>query len=282
MRTNNVKMSAGRRKGSSSRTKRGEGGGEAAREEEDPPSLFSEVFSQYKAQLDSRHDRHERLVKLSRDTTIHSKRVIFLLHRAAGEEGEEREGRLQEAEGKLREVGEFLRAIAEELLGVDPWLHTSAFSPGLQEFVEALSYYVYLRRGQLVGLNEAQSWLEFPEQEGGGAGVRVPLSQLNYVLGVGDLTGELMRMCITAVGAGQQEIPLQLLPFITSIYCGFQSLPHIARDISQKLRTMRSSVAKIETACYTLQIRGSEIPRHMLGDVFQSAASRDTELSEFD
>ena len=31
--------------------------------------------------LDEKHDKHERIVKLSRDITIESKRVIFLLHR---------------------------------------------------------------------------------------------------------------------------------------------------------------------------------------------------------
>ena len=238
------------------------------------PSLYADVFSEYKTELDARHDRRERLVKLSRDTTIGSKRAIFLLHRAAvlepGASG--REERLEEAEGKLKEVGQFLQSIAKELTGVDPWLHLSAFSPGLQEFVEALAYYVFLRQGGLVSQGEVSHWLEFEEEGGGGGTVCVPLSTVNYVLGIADLTGELMRMCITAVGAGQQNVPFQLLPFISSIYHGFQSLPPISKDILHKLRTLRSSVSKIETACYTLQIRGSEIPRHMLGDVFHSAA----------
>jgi predicted translin family RNA/ssDNA-binding protein len=31
--------------------------------------------------VDERHDRHERIVKISRDITIESKRIIFVLHR---------------------------------------------------------------------------------------------------------------------------------------------------------------------------------------------------------
>ena len=34
--------------------------------------------------LDARHDKHERIVKFSRDITIESKRAIFLLHRIQG------------------------------------------------------------------------------------------------------------------------------------------------------------------------------------------------------
>ena len=254
-------------------------------EEQSSPSLYADVFLEYKTELDVRHDRHERLVKLSRDTTIHSKRAIFLLHRAALlERGTvEREERLDEAKGKLQEVGQFLQSTARELHGLDPWLHLSAFSPGLQEFVEALAYYVFLRQSQLVCQEEVCDWLQFSceKEDGGGGGgeevVCVPLSQLNYVLGIADLTGELMRMCITAVGAGQQEVPFQILPFISSISHGFQSLLPISKEVGHKLRTLRSSVAKIETACYTLQIRGSEIPRHMLGDVFCSTASQESD-----
>lgn len=34
----------------------------------------------YAAELDDKHDRQEKLVKASRDITIESKRIIFLLH----------------------------------------------------------------------------------------------------------------------------------------------------------------------------------------------------------
>ena len=262
---------------------------------EEQPSRYDGVFSEYRAELDARHDKHERLVKLSRDTTIHSKRAIFLLHRAAneGDSEERRELLLDEGEDKIREVFQFLRATAEELHGSDPWRHASAFSPGLQEFVEALSYYVFLRQGQLLSVEEAQQWMSFaPRRKGmeeervegetelvvteNEVGeemlVQVPLSELNYVLAIGDLTGELMRMCITAVGAGQQEVPFQLLPFIRAIYCGFHSLPPMSKEILHKLHTLRSSMSKIESACYTLRIRGSEIPHHTMSDVFHTPA----------
>lgn len=37
-------------------------------------------FRQYAKELDDKHDRYERIVKQSRDITIESKRIIFLLH----------------------------------------------------------------------------------------------------------------------------------------------------------------------------------------------------------
>ncbi|GFT84324.1 translin-associated protein X [Trichonephila clavipes] len=41
------------------------------------------LFKTYQTELDARYDKYERLVKKSRDLTIESKRVIFLLHRVS-------------------------------------------------------------------------------------------------------------------------------------------------------------------------------------------------------
>lgn len=38
------------------------------------------MFKEFATELDDKHDRYERIVKLSRDITIESKRIIFLLH----------------------------------------------------------------------------------------------------------------------------------------------------------------------------------------------------------
>jgi hypothetical protein len=46
----------------------------------DANSAVIKCFQQYAAELDFKHDKYERIVKLSRDITIESKRIIFLLH----------------------------------------------------------------------------------------------------------------------------------------------------------------------------------------------------------
>ncbi len=50
----------------------------------DESSPIIQDFLIYQTELDTRHDKYERLVKLSRDVTIESKRIIFLLHRLSG------------------------------------------------------------------------------------------------------------------------------------------------------------------------------------------------------
>lgn len=50
----------------------------SAAPDESNPVVMS--FRQYAKELDAKHDRHERIFKYSRDITIESKRIIFLLH----------------------------------------------------------------------------------------------------------------------------------------------------------------------------------------------------------
>ncbi|GFO00118.1 translin associated protein x [Plakobranchus ocellatus] len=53
-------------------------------EQLDETSPVVQAFRIFQRELDSRNDRNERIVKLSRDITIESKRIIFLLQRCAG------------------------------------------------------------------------------------------------------------------------------------------------------------------------------------------------------
>ncbi|CAB1338704.1 unnamed protein product [Coregonus sp. 'balchen'] len=86
--------------------------------------IFLPVFQQ---DLDTKHDKHERLVKLSRDITIESKRTIFLLHRVTSVPDVEEV--LNEADLKLDGVRLKIRLIAEELRGEDLYQYHRAFTP---------------------------------------------------------------------------------------------------------------------------------------------------------
>ncbi|XP_071480457.1 translin-associated protein X-like [Diadema antillarum] len=105
-----------------------------------------QAFKGYQAELDRKHDKYERLVKLSRDITIESKRIIFLLHRIDGEAS--RNKVVKDAEEKLKAVESSLIAkIAHEL----------------KEYVEALSFCFYLKEERLISRKEIASRFIFRE-----------------------------------------------------------------------------------------------------------------------
>uniref|UniRef100_A0A3Q3WQY4 Translin-associated protein X n=1 Tax=Mola mola TaxID=94237 RepID=A0A3Q3WQY4_MOLML len=234
----------------------------------------------FQQELDTRHDKYERLVKISRDVTIESKRTIFLLHRVTSVQ--DTEDLLNEAEAKLDGVRQKIGQIAEELRGEDIYQFHRAFTPGIQEYVEAASFLHYIRHRSLISLEEINARLVFmrtekadprgPEALPLGAQVLTfQVTPSDYLLGVADLTGELMRMCISSVGNGDIDTPFQLSQFLRQIHDGFSYIGNTGPyEVSKKLHTLRQSLGKVEDACYALRVRGSEIPKHMLADVFSS------------
>uniref|UniRef100_A0A670HLY4 Translin associated factor X n=1 Tax=Podarcis muralis TaxID=64176 RepID=A0A670HLY4_PODMU len=136
------------------------------REEKDsinPPSAMTMSFKAFQVELDTKHDKYERLVKLSRDITIESKRVIFLLHRiTSAPNGEEI---LMESETKLDLVRQKIKQVAQELMGEDMYQFHRAISPGLQEYVEAVSFQYFIKTRSLVSIEEINRQLIFSEED---------------------------------------------------------------------------------------------------------------------
>ncbi|XP_054851504.1 translin-associated protein X isoform X3 [Eublepharis macularius] len=242
------------------------------------------AFKSFQLELDTRHDKYERLVKLSRDITIESKRTIFLLHRiTSAPSGEEI---LIESEAKLDVVRQKIKQVAQELMGEDMNQFHRAISPGLQEYVEAVSFQYFIKTRTLISLEEINKQLIFAAEDKEEEETKLPASDclskqsltwslkvtpVDYLLGVADLTGELMRMCINSVGNGDIDTPFELSQFLRQIYDGFSYIGNTGPyEVSKKLYTLKQSLAKVENACYTLKVRGSEIPKHMLADVFST------------
>ncbi|XP_036429494.1 translin-associated protein X [Colossoma macropomum] len=239
------------------------------------------AFRVFQQELDTKHDKYERLVKLSRDITIESKRTIFLLHRVTSVPNVEEV--LNEADTKLDSVRQKIGQVAEELRGEDLHQFHKAFTSGVQEYVEAVSFHHFIRHRTLISLEEINARLVFVKEEKmetkvtgegsfpGACVLTFQVTPTDYLLGVADLTGELMRMCISSVGNGDMDTPFELSSFLRDIHDGFSYIGNMGPyEVSKKLHTLRQSLGKVEDACYMLRVRGSEIPKHMLADVLSS------------
>ena len=86
------------------------------------------IFKEFATTLDDYNDRKERLVKIARDITVLSKRIIFLLHRipipgydhgpnGIGGRGISDMGGTDEAYTKLEGMKKLLQAMSEQLQG---------------------------------------------------------------------------------------------------------------------------------------------------------------------
>ena len=156
--------------------------------------------------------------------------------------------------------------IASELDGEDSYLFSRAYSPGLQEYIEALSFSHFLRNKTLISYEQVKATFEFSKE----GGKDLELNPFDYILGIADLTGELMRLCINSAANGDKETPFEVCRFLRDIHDSFLSFGNVSRDLSSKLRVLKASMNKVEVACYTLKVRGSEIPQFALAEALNT------------
>ncbi|PNI55173.1 TSNAX isoform 2, partial [Pan troglodytes] len=124
------------------------------------------AFKSFQQELDARHDKYERLVKLSRDVTVESKRTIFLLHRITSSQylhhsAPDMEDILTESEIKLDGVRQKIFQVAQELSGEDMHQFHRAITTGLQEYVEAVSFQHFIKTRSLISMDEINKQLIF-------------------------------------------------------------------------------------------------------------------------
>ena len=133
-----------------------------------------------------------------------------------------------------------------------------------------MSFQHYLETQCLITLQEAQSRL--PDG--------VQLTADDYILGLFDLVGELMRFAITGMatngevprGSAEEDggVKRDILADLRSLRTCFERLDTtrgkldgspMKRDIEKKMEVMKTCVEKVEGAVYGMIIRGRERPK---------------------
>lgn len=130
------------------------------------------------------------------------------------------------------------------------------------------------------------------KEEGGGKeqkSGRIILTQEDYLLGIFDLTGEMMRFGITAIAttgrlptspspAPSSSLPpptttitqADLLHDLRTLRAGFAALfatGKFGAEMEKKADVMRQSVEKVERAAYGIVVRGKERPEGWVPDL---------------
>lgn len=173
-------------------------------------------------------------------------------------------------------------------------------SGGCQEYIEAASFEHYLTTAEILTFEDAKAKLRAlstPKTDEGveDGDVFVELGYEDYLLGIYDMTGELMRFAITAMAtSGSLPSPLQQFAdtmdvdhsakasdrnILTDMRALRSSLEELntaggpfARDVDKKMDVMKQSVEKVEKALYGLTVRGAERPKGWMPDLSSAQA----------
>lgn len=226
--------------------------------------------------------------------------------------------------------------IASDLQSLNAHRYAHNITGGNQEFIEALSFQHYLETQSLISYDEAKAKIaelskrEKKEGEGEekkeemdvevekeGADHVVPLTPEDYILGICDMTGELMRFSVTSMATNgklpsgrpkaipaspstkdadsmdvdsqpaetaTQTPPRTVLDDLRSIRLQLDMFeaPYGPKWVSEletkKMPVLRECVDKVEKALYGLTVRGSERPKGWMPDM---SSDRRAEVESF-
>ena len=174
---------------------------------------------------------------------------------------------------RQKNIQELFLSVAPDLQDINAWRYQKQISGGCQEYVEATSFQHYLETQTLITYEEARK--RIPGD--------VELTVDDYILGLFDLTGELMRFAITSM-ATNGSIPRgtsgdgarDILGDLRGLRTAFEGLDtsstplnysYLKHDIQKKVEVMKQSVEKVENAVYGMIIRGRERPKGWVPDL---------------
>lgn len=232
-------------------------------------SPFMPMFEVFRAELDEHHDRRERIIKASRDITALSKKIIFSLQRVRALNQPIPPHIAKETSSRAASIKTLFESIAADLQGINSWRYQRQISPGIQEFMEAVSFDHYLQNQRLITLEEAKSKIE----------CGIELTSDDYVLGLFDLVGELMRFAITTMatngslpgsdsaGKSKSGVERTIITDLRLLRSSFEGLDTsscggtgLGKDVEKKMEVMKTCVEKVEYSLYGMIVRGRERP----------------------
>ena len=235
------------------------------------------LFCKYSKQLGDVNDRKDRLVKCSRDLTASSKKLIFRALQSIPGARPESEKAVSTLLGMQNALLGLFVPIEEELASAASssssskeeakksvyWRYYRQISPGVQEFVEAYGLLWYLREGTLVTREAVEAAVHeaLGKALGGEGGSGVWATEItveDYLLGVLDLTGEVMRHGVSA-SAGDISVCERDCAFVSGICAAFGTIELHSADYQKKLETLHASLTKLEKVLYGYRLSHAEV-----------------------
>ncbi|KAK3346195.1 Translin family-domain-containing protein [Lasiosphaeria hispida] len=266
-------------------------------------NAYTPMFEQLRDELDEHHDRRDRIGKASRDITALSKKIIFSLQRVSKIEEQLPADIQTEIDLRLAEISKLLASIAPDVQAINRYRYSRSLVC-LEELVEAITFLHYLKTQTLISHKELDPIVEDITRQGFAkedevmtsapdiatpvlaaqetkAPPTISLTDDDYVYGLFDLTGEMMRFATTTsaltgkmasgdLGGDDESESRDIVQDMHDLGSFFEMLPLRSGNRTQwgkKLEVMRQSVQKVEKLGYDMKVRGSERPKGWVPDL---------------
>lgn len=171
--------------------------------------------------------QRELLIKKSRDVLKLSKQVIYAVHRSD----------LKGAEKLVKDIKKELKELNQYIEKNPKMYHQGSYKVAVQEYVEAMLFYGYEKDGKIYSKSELNVDTDY------------------YLLGVADLSGELVRKAILDATKGNYDTPLKAKELVSEIYEWLLNFDIRESELRKKFDGIKYDLKKLEDLCFQLSLK---------------------------
>ena len=182
-------------------------------------------FEKLRKEIQEYDTERERLIKKSRDVLKLSKQVIYAVHR----------GELKEAARLIKKIELEKKNLSRIAQHSKKMLFEGSYKIAVQEYVEAILYYEFVKNGKLVNLNVSANY---------------------FILGLADLPGELVRKAVFLAGKGKVAKVIKIKDEVDWIYGELLRFDLRENEIRRKVDSIKYDLRKLEDLVLDLKLKG--------------------------
>ncbi len=182
-------------------------------------------FTELRKDIHTYDTEREKLIKQSRVVLKLSKQIIYAVHRDEIKEAARLIKQIQAEKKKLDSIAQHNRKMGSE----------GSYKVAIQEYVEAILYFHFVKNGELINLNVATE---------------------HFVLGLADLPGELVRKAVYLAGKGEVEKVNKIKDEVDMIYGELLKFDFRNNDIRRKVDSVKYDLRKLEDLVLDLKLKG--------------------------
>lgn len=182
--------------------------------------ISTKKFDAMRKELDEFDHQREKIIEQSRDIIKVSKLAIYAVQRDA-----------------LHEASKHITRL-KKLVSVLPLEHfdTGIATTARQEYVEALTFYYFMKESKLIYADE------------------LGVTTYEYLLGLCDLSGELMRKAINCVIKNKIDDAVRIRDFVDELYHYFLKFNLRNGELRKKSDQIKWNLEKLENVLYDLTV----------------------------
>lgn len=182
-------------------------------------------FQKIQKEIQDYDAERENLIKKSRDVLKLSKQIIYAVHRDEMDKAAALIKSIEKEKKEMEKIAQHSPKMACE----------GSYKIAVQEYVEALLYYHFIKDGELMDMKVA------PE---------------HFVLGLSDLPGEMVRKAVFLAGKGKVAEVTKIKDAVDMMYGELLKFDFRDNEIRRKVDGVKYDLRKLEDLVLDLKLKG--------------------------